>query len=41
MKFAVIENEFGEIGVDEKILHESIEEEVVEVMNGKWFEYLV
>jgi G3E family GTPase len=36
MKFAVIENEFGEIGVDEKILHESVEEEVVEVMNGEW-----
>lgn len=34
MKFAVIENEFGEIGVDEKIIHESIEEEVIEVMNG-------
>ena len=37
MKFAVIENEFGEIGVDERILHESIEEEVVEVMNGESF----
>jgi G3E family GTPase len=37
MKFAVIENEFGEIGIDEKILHENVEEEVVEVMNGQWF----
>jgi len=34
MKFAVIENEFGEIGVDEKVLPESVDEEVVEVMNG-------
>lgn len=34
MKFAVIENEFGEVGVDEKILREDIEEELVEVMNG-------
>jgi G3E family GTPase len=41
MTFAVIENEFGEVGVDEKILHESVEEEVVEVMNGQWFSYLV
>jgi G3E family GTPase len=41
MTFAVIENEFGEIGIDEKILHESVEEEVVEVMNGQWFSYLV
>ena len=32
MKFAVIENEFGEIGVDEKILLETVDEEVVEVM---------
>lgn len=34
MKFAVIENEFGEVGIDEKILSENVEEEVVEVMNG-------
>lgn len=34
MKFAVIENEFGEIGVDEKILPETVDEEVIEVMNG-------
>merc|ERR1719266_78949 len=34
MKFAVIENEFGEIGIDEKVLSENIDEEVVEVMNG-------
>ncbi len=34
MKFAVIENEFGEIGIDERILSENVEEEVIEVMNG-------
>ena len=34
MKFAIIENEFGEIGVDEKILSENVDEEIVEVMNG-------
>ena len=34
MKFAVIENEFGEIGVDEKVLSENVDEEVIEVMNG-------
>merc|ERR1712038_1471956 len=33
-KFAVIENEFGEIGVDEKVLSENADEEVIEVMNG-------
>merc|ERR1712176_1691792 len=34
MKFAVIENEFGEVGIDENILSENAEEEVIEVMNG-------
>jgi len=39
MKFAIIENEFGEVGVDEKILgeegvKEEIDEEIIEVMNG-------
>jgi len=34
MRFAVIENEFGEIGVDEKVLSENVDEEVIEVMNG-------
>ena len=34
MKFAVIENEFGEVGIDENILVESSEETVIEVMNG-------
>lgn len=34
MKFAVIENEFGEVGVDENILVEKSDEQVVEVMNG-------
>lgn len=34
MKFAVIENEFGDVGIDENALSENVEEEVVEVMNG-------
>lgn len=34
MRFAVIENEIGEIGVDEKILSENLDEEIIEVMNG-------
>lgn len=34
MKFAIIQNEFGDIGVDEKILSEEAEEEIIEVMNG-------
>jgi len=34
MKFAVIENEFGEEGIDERILSENAEEELIEVMNG-------
>merc|ERR550514_1398601 len=34
MRFAIIENEFGEIGVDEKILSENSNEEIIEVMNG-------
>ena len=34
LRFAIIENEFGEIGVDEKILSEKANEEVIEVMNG-------
>tara|TARA_B100000287_G_C20640510_1_gene783276 strand:+ start:177 stop:1367 length:1191 start_codon:yes stop_codon:yes gene_type:complete len=34
MKFAVIENEFGEVGIDENILVESSEETIIEVMNG-------
>ena len=34
MRFAIIENEFGEVGIDEKILSENIDEEVIEVMNG-------
>ena len=34
MKFAVIENEFGDVGIDENILVESSEESVIEVMNG-------
>ena len=35
MKFAVIENEFGEVGIDEKtILSEAVNEEIIEVMNG-------
>ena len=37
MRFAIIENEFGEIGIDEKIISqikEKIDEELIEVMNG-------
>ena len=34
MRFAVIENEFGESGVDEKVLSENVDEEVIEAMNG-------
>merc|ERR1719401_1411054 len=40
MRFAIIENEFGDIGVDEKLLPgkdsklESVNEEIIEVMNG-------
>ena len=35
MRFAIIENEFGDVGVDEKILSERAEEELIEVMNGQ------
>lgn len=34
MKFAIIENEFGDVGVDEKVLSANVEEEMIEVMNG-------
>ena len=34
MKFAVIENEFGDVGIDENIIVESAEESIIEVMNG-------
>ena len=39
LRFAIIENEFGEVGIDEKILDtdklkEKIDEEIIEVMNG-------
>merc|ERR1719265_884832 len=36
MKFAIIENEFGEVGVDEKIMASKVntDEDVVEVLNG-------
>ncbi|CAE7795128.1 CBWD2 [Symbiodinium sp. CCMP2592] len=36
LKFAIIENEFGEVGVDEKIVkqQENVSEEIIEVMNG-------
>jgi G3E family GTPase len=36
MRFAIIENEFGEVGVDEKIMVNKIntDEDIVEVMNG-------
>merc|ERR1712185_133340 len=38
MRFAIIENEFGEVGIDEKIINtqikEKIDDEIIEVMNG-------
>lgn len=39
MKFAIIENEFGEVGVDDQLISskkakEFVDEEVIEVMNG-------
>jgi len=34
LRFAVIENELGAVGIDEKILSENANEEIVEVMNG-------
>ena len=34
MKFAVIENEFGDVGIDENIIVESSKESIIEVMNG-------
>lgn len=34
MKFAVIENEFGDVGIDENILSENVGEDVIEVLNG-------
>lgn len=34
MRFAIIENEFGEVGVDEKVITEKADEEMIEVMNG-------
>jgi len=34
LRFAIIENEFGEVGVDDKVLQEATDEEVIEVMNG-------
>uniref|UniRef100_A0A7S0VTF5 CobW C-terminal domain-containing protein n=1 Tax=Hemiselmis tepida TaxID=464990 RepID=A0A7S0VTF5_9CRYP len=34
LRFAIIENEFGEVGVDDSILQENTNEDVIEVMNG-------
>ncbi|GAX27850.1 hypothetical protein FisN_13Hu042 [Fistulifera solaris] len=34
MKFAVIENEVGEVGIDETTLSENADEEIIEVING-------
>ena len=39
MRFAIIENEFGEIGVDEKILSENTNEEIVEGSSINPFQY--
>ena len=35
MKFAIVENEFGDIGIDENILVETSEEEIIEVGGGE------
>lgn len=35
MKFAVIENEFGDVGIDENILSENLDEEVIEGKCGR------
>ena len=34
MRIAIIENEFGEVGVDDAIIQQHSEEEIVEMMNG-------
>merc|ERR1719456_1800507 len=34
MKFAIIENEFGEVGVDDGVLKADSSEQIIEVMNG-------
>jgi len=34
LRFAIIENELGAVGVDQKILSEKADEEILEVMNG-------
>jgi len=34
MRFAIIENEFGEVGVDDQVIKEESEEQIIEVMNG-------
>lgn len=34
MRFAIIENEFGEVGVDDKVIKEVSENQIIEVMNG-------
>mmetsp|Transcript_39175 Transcript_39175/g.113181 ORF Transcript_39175/g.113181 Transcript_39175/m.113181 type:complete len:426 (-) Transcript_39175:92-1369(-) len=34
MRFAIIENEFGEVGVDDQVIKETSEEQIIEVMNG-------
>lgn len=34
MKFAIIENEFGDVSVDDTVITEEVEDEIVEVMNG-------
>jgi len=33
-RLAIIKNEFGDVGIDERILSEKADEEVIEVMNG-------
>ncbi len=34
LRFAIIENEFGEVGVDDGVIKQASEEQVIETMNG-------
>lgn len=37
LRFAIIENEFGDVGVDDKVLSEKADEEIIEVrFVGRW-----
>eukprot|EP00631_Chrysoreinhardia_giraudii_P002153 CAMPEP_0197423390 /NCGR_PEP_ID=MMETSP1170-20131217/21267_1 /TAXON_ID=54406 /ORGANISM="Sarcinochrysis sp, Strain CCMP770" /LENGTH=78 /DNA_ID=CAMNT_0042950811 /DNA_START=18 /DNA_END=251 /DNA_ORIENTATION=- len=34
IKFAIIENEFGDVGVDDGVLQKASEDQIIEMMNG-------